>query len=287
MSNISVIIPTYNRCGSLRRALASVLAQTYAAAEVIVIDDGSTDTTADLLCTEFPQVTYFFQQNRGVSAARNAGIQLATGQWLAFLDSDDEWLPDKLSRQMELLAENPNYQVCHTDEIWIRRGKRVNAMKKHAKRGGWIFRHCLPLCAMSPSATMIHRSVFAEVGNFDPSLPACEDYDLWLRITARYPVAFVETPQIIKYGGHDDQLSARYWGMDRFRIQALRGIIDHGRLSTGDRREAAAMLVEKAAVYRNGCIKRGKASEAAHYSELITYYGDLSANQTALEPPTS
>ncbi len=101
-------------------------------------------------------------------------------------------------------------RVCHTDEIWIRNGRRVNARKKHGKKGGWIFQHCLPLCAMSPSSIMIHRDVFTALGGFDERLPACEDYDLWLRITARYPVLFTRQPLIEKYGGHDDQLSRKY-----------------------------------------------------------------------------
>ena len=270
--NISVIIPTFNRCNSLRRALSSVMAQTYEPAEVIVIDDGSTDSTADMVRTEFSEVGYFFQENTGVSAARNVGIRRAKGQWLAFLDSDDEWLPEKLANQAALLTDNPEFKICHTEEIWIREGRRVNAMKKHTKQGGWIFQHCLPLCVMSPSSIMIHGSVFDTIGHFDTSLPACEDYDLWLRITSRYPVAYIEEPQIIKYGGHDDQLSRKYWGMDRFRIQALQRIIESGRLQDHDRLAAIAMLVKKASIYLDGCKKRDKESEAALYTGLIERY---------------
>jgi hypothetical protein len=148
-------------------------------------------------------------------------------------------------------------------------------MKKHVKQGGWIFQHCLPLCAMSPSSIMIHRSVFDAVGDFDTTLPACEDYDLWLRITSRYPVAYIEEPQIIKYGGHDDQLSRQYWGMDRFRIQSLQRIIDSGRLQDHDRQAAIGMLVKKASIYLNGCKKRGKESEVALYTGLIERYGQV------------
>ncbi|MGR9115156.1 MAG: glycosyltransferase family 2 protein [Gammaproteobacteria bacterium] len=269
---VSVIIPSYNRCESLRRAVTSVMAQTYPATEVIVVDDGSCDASAAMIKSEFPEAIYLFQPNRGVSAARNAGIQRATGHWLAFLDSDDEWLPEKLANQLALLKANPELKVCHTEEIWIRHGRRVNAMKKHSKKGGWIFKHCLPLCAMSPSAIIIHHSVFDTIGLFNTELPACEDYDLWLRITAQYPVAYIDEPQILKYGGHDDQLSRKYWGMDRFRIQALQGIIEGGRLQDDDRKAAIAMLLKKAAIYLNGCHKRGKDREAALYAELIERY---------------
>ena len=267
--NISVVIPTFNRRDLLRRALLSVYAQTLAPAEVIVIDDGSTDGTDVMLSNEFPQVSYYRQENRGVSSARNLGIHHATGDWLAFLDSDDEWLPEKLLRQADALTANPGSRVCHTEELWIRNGVRVNPAQKYAKTGGWIFTHCLPLCAMSPSTVLIHRSVFAHIGLFDTCLPACEDYDLWLRITANYPVLLIAEPQIKKYGGHDDQLSQKLWGMDRFRITALQKIIAGGQLSDENQQAAVAMLLSKAQIYLNGLTKRNKTAEADYYRQLI------------------
>jgi len=221
---ISVVIPSFNRAETLVRALDSLMCQNPHGfgpkIEIIVVDDGSTDNTRHVLAQQFPSVRVLYQENQGVSAARNAGIDLATGEWIAFLDSDDEWLPHKLSAQFSLLQKS-GLKVCHTQEIWIRNGVRVNQMNKHEKSGGWIFERCLPLCAMSPSSIIIHRDVFTEVGVFDESLPACEDYDLWLRIASQYEVAYVERACINKYGGHADQLSQQYWGMDRFRVIAL------------------------------------------------------------------
>ena len=225
-----------------------------------------------MLRQEFPLVNYYYQQNHGVSAARNLGIQQATGDWLAFLDSDDEWLPEKLSKQKAALAINPEYKICHTEENWVRNGIQVDVPQKYAKTGGWIFNHCLPLCAMSPSTMLIHRSVFTDIGLFDTQLPACEDYDLWLRITANYPVLLVEQPQINKNGGHADQLSHAFWGMDRFRIEALQKIIDAGQLSDQNRQAAVNMLLKKANIYLNGVIKRGKTDEADYYRQLINRY---------------
>lgn len=246
--------------------------QTSLPAEVAVIDDGSTDGTKDMLRREFPQAIYVYQENRGVSAARNLGIQQTTGDWLAFLDSDDEWLPEKLARQKAALAANPEFKVCHTEENWIRNGTRIAVPKKYAKTGGWIFSHCLPLCAVSPSTVLIHRSVFTDVGLFDTQLAACEDYDLWLRITAIYPVLLIDQAQINKHGGHADQLSCAYWGMDRFRISALQKIIDAGQLSKQNRQAAVNMLVKKATIYLNGVKKRGKTDEANYYQQLINRY---------------
>lgn len=270
MISISVVIPTFNRRDSLRRALHSVLAQSCPVKEIIVIDDGSTDQTAAMMQAEFPQIRYFFQENSGVSCARNSGISHASGEWLAFLDSDDEWLPDKVRQQASALMNQPDAKVCHTEELWIRNGKRVNQGQKHRKRGGRIFCHCLPLCAMSPSSIMIHTSVFVSLGMFDESLPACEDYDLWLRISARYPVLFIEQPLIIKYGGHDDQLSRKYWGMDRFRIHALEKILDAGVLTNENERLAAVnMLRKKCAIFRAGALKRNKQQEAFRYQRIM------------------
>lgn len=221
---LSVIIPTYNRAQLLRRAIDSVISQDLPPQvkemEIIVVDDGSTDGTEGVIKNFYPNVKYVCQQNLGVSSARNFGLKQASGEWLALLDSDDEWLPTKLLRQFDALDESA-LLVCHTEEIWIRNGVRVNQMIKHRKYGGEIFEKCLPLCAMSPSSIIIHKAVFEKIGDFDETLPACEDYDLWLRLAAHYRVTYVEQPCINKYGGHEDQLSRAFWGMDRFRIAAL------------------------------------------------------------------
>lgn len=255
---VSVVIPTYNRGSVLPRALDSVLAQTCSATEIIVVDDGSTDGTMQCLEDEYPEVRRVTQENRGVSAARNRGIEAAMGEWIALLDSDDEWASEKLERQLAELAARPESLVCHTDEIWIRHHRRVNPKRKHAKYGGRIFRYCLPLCAMSPSSIVIHRSVLDDVGLFDEKMPACEDYDLWLRICARYPVLYLDEPLVIKYGGHPDQLSRRIWGLDRFRIRGLEKILEAGILEEADREAALDTLLEKIDIFLAGAEKREK-----------------------------
>ena len=270
---ISVIIPSYNRAHTLRRALDSVLAQTRPADEIIVIDDGSTDNTRELIQQDYPQITYLYQDNAGVSAARNRGIEITTGGWVALLDSDDEWLPEKLAKQAAAIRDNPDYQLCHCDEIWIRNGKRVNAMKKHSKSGGWIFDKCLPLCAISPSATILHRDLFKQVGLFDETLPACEDYDLWLKICSQQPVLYIDEPLLNKYGGHDDQLSQQHWGMDRFRITALDNAIQTLRLKPEDKQAAIATLLEKTKIFINGAIKRERHDNLEQYHDLLEKYG--------------
>jgi len=272
---VSVVIPTYNRGECLARALNSVLRQTHAASEIIVVDDGSSDATPQLVADHYPQVSYVRQANCGVSRARNRGIEAAWGTWIAFLDSDDEWLPTKLEHQLAELHSAPEYRVSHCNEIWVRSGQRVNPKHKHRKFGGWIFQQCLPLCAISPSSVLIHRDVFADIGLFDETLPACEDYDLWLRLCARYPVQFIDTALAVKYGGHADQLSRRYEAMDGFRIKALEKIVDAPYLAPGDRVAALKMLLQKIAVYLQGAEKRGRHESVRNYREKMQRYTGL------------
>jgi glycosyltransferase involved in cell wall biosynthesis len=271
---VSVIIPSYNRCQSLPRALDSVLAQTRPAEEIIVVDDGSDDGTAAMLARDYPELTCLVQDNRGVSAARNAGIRAARGDWIALLDSDDEWLPQKLERQLQALqqarqSDSTAPLLVHCDEIWIRKGRRVNPMDKHAKAGGWIFERCLPLCAISPSAVLMARELLTDVGDFDEDLPACEDYDLWLRICSQYPVLYVDEPLLKKYGGHSDQLSRQHWGMDRFRVQALDKLLSAGGLDASQQGQATAMLHEKCRILRLGAEKRGNQALLDELSEVL------------------
>jgi GT2 family glycosyltransferase len=270
--DVSVIIPCFNRGSWVARALRSVYAQTLAPREVIVVDDGSSDDTAERVKGGFPQARYLWQPNGGVSSARNRGIEEARGTWVAFLDSDDEWLPEKLRAQRDAVRGSPGYRICHCDEVWMRRGQPVSPSKRHAKQGGLIFQRCLPLCVISPSAVLIHRSVWARAGMFDEALPACEDYDLWLRICAEYPVLFVATPLLVKHGGHGDQLSHRYWGMDRFRIRALEKILCSGRLSEADRRAALEVLLAKIRIYSQGAEKRGRREEASVYRSKYRHF---------------
>jgi len=261
---ISVIIPVFNRAAILGRAIDSVLAQSFPVHEIIVIDDGSDDDTPSVLerfAHENSRVISLRQENQGVSAARNMGIERATGDWVALLDSDDAWLPTKLSRQVEALKTNPDIRICHCDEIWIRNGKRVNPMKKHAKAGGNIYLNCLPLCAISPSAVVIHQDIFNEIGLFDTTFPACEDYDLWLRICARYPVLYIDELLLNKFGGHADQLSRQYPAMDRFRIRAMEKILRSGCLNDQYRQATLNELATKFTVFSQGALKRGKQGE--------------------------
>ena len=268
---ISVIIPTYNRGWVLKEAIDSVLAQDFNDFELIVVDDGSDDNTQDILNLYQEDIILYRQENKGVSAARNRGITMASGQYIAFLDSDDLWLAKKLSKQVAFFESNPGALICQTEETWVRRGVRVNPKKKHRKFSGMIFQKTLPLCLVSPSAVMIHHGLFEDVGLFDERFPACEDYDLWLRISCRYPIYLIDMPLIIKRGGHEDQLSKAPC-LDKFRIQSLEKIITSNLLSVEQHRDAVKTLKEKCVIYANGCARRGRFHEALYYNDLSKRY---------------
>jgi glycosyltransferase involved in cell wall biosynthesis len=275
---VTVVIPTYNRAGLLPRALDSVFAQTVSDLELIVVDDGSTDGT-DALVGRYgdSRLQYLRIDHGGVSRARNEGVSAAGGDWIGFLDSDDFWHPLKLERQLETLEAYPAFSAVYTNEIWIRRGRRVNPRKRHRKYSGWIYDRCLPLCIISPSSILLRRSLLDESGGFDETYPVCEDYELWLRLTARHPVYFLDEPLITKTGGHADQLSRSRWGLDRFRVRALLKIADSGRLSPQQRIWTAREIVAKTRILAEGFANRGKFNAARGYARVAERWRPESA----------
>jgi glycosyltransferase involved in cell wall biosynthesis len=275
---VSVIITTHNRREFVQEAIESVLKQDFSDYEIIVVDDGSTDGTKEALGAS-KDITYCYQENRGVSRARNQGLIIARGGLISFLDSDDLWTPKKLTVQTEVMEKEQEISVTYTDEIWIRKGTRVNPKNKHRKYSGLIFEKCLPLCIISPSSVMLRREIFDKVGTFDEDLPVCEDYDLWLRIAARFPILFINEQLIIKRGGHEGQLSHRFWGNDRFRVTALEKIINNGTLDGRQRELAVQELIRKSSILEQGFSKRGKREEAFYYQDLIRKYQSWLAGQ--------
>ncbi|MBT3569540.1 MAG: glycosyltransferase [Opitutae bacterium] len=272
MPKVSVIIPTYDRIETLPRSLNSVFKQTFSDWELIVVDDGSTDGTDEMVLRDYSSVRLHRQENKGVSSARNAGVALASGEWIAFLDSDDAWFPEKLERQLSSLATEHELRLSHTDEIWIRNGRRVNQPKEYAKSGGHLYRRCLRLCCICPSSVLIRKDFFEELGGFDEAFPACEDYDLWLRITAREPVHYLDQALVRKYGGHEDQLSTTVWGLDRYRIRALEKILSEEILSIKDQILTKEILIKKLRILIVGARKRGNQEVVAEYEPRLSVW---------------
>ncbi len=176
--------------------------------------------------------------------------------------------------QVAFFEHNRSALICQTEEVWIRNGMRVNPKKRHRKPSGLIFKPSLALCLVSPSAVMVRRKLFDEVGLFDEALPACEDYDLWLRVSCRIPIHLIDKPLTVKRGGHRDQLS-RQDSLDKYRIRSLVKLIESGILTISQRNAAVLTLRKKCGVYANGCLKRGRVEEAARYTSLIHNYALL------------
>ena len=248
---VSVVIPSFNRINLLERAVNSVIQQTKDPYEIIVVDDGSDDRSSEMVKQKFGSVILFRQKNRGVSAARNKGIEISKGDWIALLDSDDEWKPNKLEKQINALNKDLDCFFSHTNETWIRNGIRVNQGKRHKKYGGYIFDKCLDICRISPSSVLFKKSILEHVGLFDDDLHVCEDYDLWLRITLNHKILFIDEPLIIKYGGHSDQLSKNIDGIEVYRIRSLENLLRNEKIKRDDRLLATEMLLSKLNIYYN------------------------------------
>lgn len=268
----SVIIPTYNRNDFIRISVDSVLRQTYCDFELIVVDDGSTDLTYKTV-SEYSdrRVNYIRTQHFGVSAARNTGIDLSKGEYLCFLDSDDKWGSKKLEIASNYIAGFADTMIFHTDEIWYKNGKMLNQKKKHKKPDGYVYPNCLPLCCIGMSTSVVRKSVFDEIGKFDTKMPACEDYDLWLRACSIHEVKLIPRPLTIKDGGREDQLSNQP-GLDKYRIYALEKILESGALNDNQYFITAKEIVRKCEIYAKGALKRNKLKEADNYLNLIKEY---------------
>lgn len=269
----SVVLPTYNRASLLPRAILSILNQNYSSFDLWIVDDGSEDTTLSVLeKLHHPKkdlIHYIKIKHSGVSMARNTGVDRSKGEWIAFLDSDDEWLEDKLSRQAEHIQTNPHLPLIHGDEIWYKKGRRINPGKKHHKYSGRIFHHCLSLCLISPSSVVIKRTLFDEMGGFDPDFPVCEDYDLWLRITSLHQVGLVRHPLIIKHGGHKDQLSQKYKGMDYWRILALHRVLKERTLPSRDRQAICQEIIRKGNILQRGLERNENTSDLESIQKIM------------------
>ena len=300
MTNIqyTAVITTCRREHLLRRALLSVVSQTLPASQILITDDGGNTKRIGSLTKRFwqenrpqtarlPAPTVLTNDGYGISAARNTAIRLADFEWIAFLDDDDEWLPDKNLSQARALTMptehgaikntrqstgKRTYRLCHTNEIWLRNGSPLNQLAKHRKSGGQIYERCLSMCRVSPSSVFLHRTLFEDYGLFDEKLPVCEDYDMWLRICAYEEALYLPTPLVIKHGGHANQLSRKYWGIDRFRIRALAKMMQDRNLPADKRNATRQMLIEKFSILANGARKRGKLRAYKFYKNRLEYW---------------
>ena len=261
---ISVVIPVFNREALIARAIDSVLSQTLHAYEIIVVDDGSTDNTPNILKSYHDKIRVITIANSGVSKARNVGIKNSQGRWICLLDSDDIWHPTKLEEQKRYHDKYPTIMISHTAEKWIRNDKEIKQKKAHQKPSGWCFEENIDFCKIAPSTIMIEKSVFEKVGYFDEALEVCEDYDLWLRVLREYELGFVQSVLTTKFAGHDDQLSFKHHSMDRFRIEAL---LKHKELTC-----VKEEIEKKCRILIKGAKKHGNREVEAFYLSILLSY---------------
>lgn len=267
--NISVVIPTFNRSQTIVRAIDSVLNQTHRDFELIIVDDGSTDHTFELVESHYKdsRLKLIRQRNLGVSAARNLGIESCSHDWIAFLDSDDQWLPNKLSVQIEKLKQNENIRFIHSNEYWIKNGKKINIPKKFDKGPHDIFYRSLQTCLISPSTVLAKKSLLKEYDMFDTSFEICEDYDLWLKVLANEDVGFCEEYLINKFGGHSDQLSTKYHSMDLWRIRSLVNLLSKYQDQHGEK--IKTIIDQKYVVLKNNLLKHQKLDMLKELEEIF------------------
>ncbi len=204
---VSVVITTYDRAERLRQALESVAAQTYRDFEVIVVDDGSTDHTrqiAESFSGRVPSLRYVRQVNGGQSKALNTGIRMARGEYLAFLDDDDVWVPQKLARQVPMLEIDPGIGLVYSAVVCTRNGA---PLRRQPEQPGWTLREMVErICFVHGSSVVARRECFDHAGMFDETMPRVKDFDMWLRIARHYRLGFVDEA-LAEYVQHDDQLT--------------------------------------------------------------------------------
>jgi glycosyltransferase involved in cell wall biosynthesis len=215
MPLISVIIPVYNGEKTIKETINSVLNQTLSNLELLVINDGSQDSTLEIvLSIKDPRLKVFSYPNAGLAATRNRGISLAAGDYISFIDADDLWTPDKLEAQFNALQKNPKAAVAYSWTDWIDESGQLLGRGVYNTQQGEVFaKLLLNDFVANGSNTLIRRQALSEVGDFDESLSAAEDWDMWLRLAARYEFVAVPTSQIL-YRVYASSMSFDVWGME-------------------------------------------------------------------------
>ncbi|MDH4393729.1 MAG: glycosyltransferase [Aquabacterium sp.] len=275
MRQVSVVIPAYNAARTLRATLDSVRAQGPLVAEVVVVDDGSTDDTAAVVAEHDPQARLVRQANAGVAAARNLGVSVARGDWVAFLDADDLWLPGKLAAQLKALAQAPTARLaCTAWAVWPSEAElpsaawlddlshRADDAGQWVGPSGWIYPELLLGSEVWTSTVMMERALFLELGGFDGSLRIGEDYDLWLRASRITPVQHLPRPWAL-YRSHASSLTRRAPERN-FQGEVLQGALQRWGLTGPDGRKADPRAVRRALArtwldYAEGNLQAGQA----------------------------
>ena len=208
MPTVSVVIPAYNAARYVEAAVDSVLGQTFRDVEVLVVDDGSTDGTGAVLSRYGKAIRYLRQENSGVSAARNRGIQESTGRYVGFLDADDTWFPEKLDQQIAALETSGQHRACYSAHVICTEALTPLAVQRSVRRGSALEDLLLRGNVVGSICTVVcDRSLFSIVGNFDLSLSQCADWDMWVRLATITEFLYLDEP-LVTYRQHGSNMSA-------------------------------------------------------------------------------
>ncbi|MCS6983512.1 MAG: glycosyltransferase family 2 protein [Leptospiraceae bacterium] len=228
MALVDVVIPTYKRPHLTQEAAKSVLEQTCAELKLYIVEDGdfsfSQDPASRPILDDPRVVVVRLSTQKGVAFCRNFGASLGNSPYLAFLDSDDLWLPRKLELQLEYFDKHSDIHYQHCEELWLKNNAQIFPKKRHKKQGGFFLQRAFVLCLISPSAVIFRRPFWEKYGWFCSSFPVAEDYELWLRLNLYFPVGFIPEPLVIKRSGPWPQLSSRI-EIDRYRVLALHRLL--------------------------------------------------------------
>lgn len=273
---VIVVIPAHNRLAMLRRAVESVLAQTYRELDLVVVDDASSEDLSEVqdMVEGAGHRWLRLGENVGPAAARNAGVNAGVNGWqyLAFLDSDDVWAAEKLRRQVNWHADHAGIEISQCEEQWVRNGQLFKKKNSQQQPEGWFFEDCVKVCCISPSCVMMSRRLWQDLGGFDQRYRVCEDYELWLRVALNESVGLVKGASgalVTRHGGHGDQLSFAVPAMDRFRVLALLELVNAGQLSQEQKQVLEQGILRRAAVLGKGAKKRGKLANVTTYQRAL------------------
>ncbi len=269
---ICVVIPAFNREEMLMRAIKSVLDQTYPDFRLVVVDDASTvDMDEPKHFVQSPGHDWLtLDRNSGPARARNVGADFCQWDWVCFLDSDDEWHPEKLERQVAWHQQNPEVRISQVKEKWVRNGREIKRPAHWKQKEGDLFSESVQRCSIGPSCVMIRHDLWSESGGFNEFYRACEDYELWLRICASDPIGLVDGDFLaVKNAGHGDQLSEIIPALDRYRVLALLELLVKDDLSDPQRDWAVQGVVNKGMIMAKGAAKRGKQKEVEFFQTAV------------------
>lgn len=281
MAWVDIVIPAFGREKLLEEAVRSVQQQTFEDWRLLIVDDAS---ATPLRCDSFAHDKRIeiirLEKNSGPALARNQGASRGDSPFIAFLDSDDLWQPQKLELQLELFKDDPLLQWAHTNEVWFRNGALVRQKHIHAKQGGQFFSRALERCLISPSAVMLRRIFFEQSGGFNPAFRLCEDYEFWLRLLLVNPVGFVKDAATVKRAGEWEQLSSSR-EIDRYRVLALHRLWRNAPRTLSS--EETILLLEEAARKTERLVKG--AQKHRNRKRLATYQAWLTLFKTLRTRP--